>query len=54
MFTDFTPKFVKRYADIGSIMKEAFADYIKEVKEQSFPEEKHCYTMKEDVIEKLY
>lgn len=54
MFTDFTPKFVKRYADIGSIMKEAFADYIKEVKEQSFPEEKHCYTIKEDVIEKLY
>lgn len=54
MFTDFTPKFVKRYADIGSIMKEAFADYIQEVKEQSFPEEKHCYTMKEDVIEKLY
>ena len=54
MFTDCTPKFGKRYAAIGSIMKEAFADYIKEVKEQSFPEEKHCYTMKEDVIEKLY
>lgn len=54
MFTDFTPKFVKRYADIGTIMKEAFADYIREVKDQSFPEEKHCYTIKEEVIEKLY
>jgi len=54
MFTDFTPKFVKRYADIGTTMKEAFADYIREVKDQSFPEEKHCYTIKEEVIEKLY
>lgn len=54
MFTDFTPKFVKRYADIGSIMKDAFGQYIKEVKDQSFPEEKHCYTIKEEVIEKLY
>jgi 3-methyl-2-oxobutanoate hydroxymethyltransferase len=54
MFTDFTPKFVKRYADLGTQMKEAFASYIKEVKEVSFPEEKHCYTINEDVIEKLY
>ncbi|MCQ2491485.1 MAG: 3-methyl-2-oxobutanoate hydroxymethyltransferase [Lachnospiraceae bacterium] len=54
MFTDFTPKFVKRYADCGTIMRAAFADYIKEVKEVSFPEEKHCYTIAEDVIEKLY
>jgi 3-methyl-2-oxobutanoate hydroxymethyltransferase len=54
MFTDFTPKFVKRYADLGTQMKEAFSSYIKEVKEVSFPEEKHCYTINEDVIEKLY
>lgn len=54
MFSDFTPKFVKRYADIGSIMKDAFSSYIKEVQDQSFPEEKHCYTIKEEIIEKLY
>ncbi|MDO4170215.1 MAG: 3-methyl-2-oxobutanoate hydroxymethyltransferase [Lachnospiraceae bacterium] len=54
MFSDFTPKFVKRYADIGTIMKDAFSTYIKEVDEQSFPEEKHCYTINEEVIEKLY
>lgn len=54
MFSDFTPKFVKRYADIGTIMKDAFSTYIKEVEEQSFPEEKHCYTINEEVIEKLY
>lgn len=54
MFSDFTPKFVKRYADIGTIMKDAFKKYIEEVQDQSFPEEKHCYTIKEEVIEKLY
>lgn len=54
MFSDFTPKFVKRYADIGTIMKDAFTKYIEEVQDQSFPEEKHCYTIKEEVIEKLY
>ena len=31
MFSDFTPKFVKRYANIGEVMKEAFQNYIKEV-----------------------
>ena len=54
MFSDFTPKFVKKYADLGSIMKEAFTSYIEEVGEQKFPEDKHCYTSKEEVIEKLY
>lgn len=54
MFSDFTPKFVKKYADLGSIMKEAFTSYIEEVGEQKFPEDKHCYTIKEEVIEKLY
>jgi 3-methyl-2-oxobutanoate hydroxymethyltransferase len=54
MFSDFTPKFVKKYADLGSIMKKAFASYIEEVDQKAFPEEKHCYTIKEEVIEKLY
>lgn len=54
MFTDFTPKFVKRYSNMGEIMKEAFGTYISEVKNKQFPEEKHCYTIKEDIIEKLY
>lgn len=29
MFSDYTPKFVKRFAEVGSVMKEAFANYIK-------------------------
>lgn len=54
MFSDFTPKFVKRFADIGTVMREAFAAYDSEVKAGIFPEEKHEYTVSDDVLEKLY
>lgn len=54
MFSDFTPKFVKRFADIGTVMKDAFATYDREVKAGTFPEKKHEYTVSDDVLEKLY
>ncbi|MDE6626265.1 MAG: 3-methyl-2-oxobutanoate hydroxymethyltransferase [Lachnospiraceae bacterium] len=54
MFSDFTPKFVKRFADIGEIMKSAFAAYDEEVKAGSFPAKEHEYTISDDVLEKLY
>lgn len=54
MFSDFTPKFVKKYADIGSIMKQAFKEYINDINSGSFPEEKHTYKIDDDIIEKLY
>lgn len=54
MFSDFTPKFVKRFADVGEVMKSAFAAYKKEVSEGSFPAEEHTYTIDDEVIEKLY
>lgn len=54
MFSDFTPKFVKRYADIGEVMKEAFQNYIKEVQDGIFPAEENTYKVDDSVIEKLY
>ena len=54
MFSDFSPKFVKRYAEIGEIMKAAFAKYDEEVKAGVFPAEEHGYKIDDDVIEKLY
>ena len=54
MFSDFTPKFVKRFADIGTIMREAFATYDSEVKAGTFPSKEHEYTINEEIIEKLY
>lgn len=54
MFSDFTPKFVKRFANTGSIMTEAFKTYIKEVKEGTYPEKAHTYAINDEIIEKLY
>ncbi len=54
MFSDFTPKFVKRFADIGSVMKDAFRMYDAEVKAGSFPSHEHTYAIDDDIIEKLY
>lgn len=54
MFSDFTPKFVKRYANIGGVMKEAFQNYIKEVQDGIFPAEENTYKVDDSVIEKLY
>lgn len=54
MFKDYVPKFVKVFADTGTIMKQAFADYIKEVKEGTFPAEEHTYKIDDTIIEKLY
>ena len=54
MFSGFSPKFVKKYANIGDMMKEAFEEYNKEVKNGSFPSQEHTFKISEDVIEKLY
>ena len=54
MFSDFVPKFVKQFANVGDVMKEAFGNYIKEVQAGTFPEEKHTYSIADDIIEKLY
>lgn len=54
MFSDFTPKFVKRYANVGEVMREAFANYADEVASGVFPTEEHTYKIKDDVLEKLY
>ena len=54
MFSDFTPKFVKRYANIGEIMKEAFTQYFEEIRSGAFPGEEHEYKIDDDIIDKLY
>ena len=37
LFTDFLPKFVKKYASLGDDMKRAFTRYVKDVEDGSFP-----------------
>ncbi|MBN3347994.1 3-methyl-2-oxobutanoate hydroxymethyltransferase [Clostridium botulinum] len=54
MFSDFKPKFVKSFGNIGESIKDSVSQYIKEVKEAKFPEEKHAFKINDDVINKLY
>ena len=43
LFSDFTPKFVKRYAAIGAAIGEAAAAYAADVKSGAFPAPEHCF-----------
>lgn len=54
MFGDFKPKFVKRFGDVGAVMKEAFQKYSEEVKAGTFPAPEHTFKIDDDIIEKLY
>ncbi len=54
IFSDFKPKFVKRFADVGAAMREGIAGYIEEVKAGTFPAEEHTFKISDDVINKLY
>jgi len=53
LFDRFTPKFVKRYAEIGKIMQEAFVAFREEVKKGIFPAEEHSFMMKEEELFKI-
>jgi 3-methyl-2-oxobutanoate hydroxymethyltransferase len=50
----FTPKFVKKYADLHSVMLEAFKQYKQECEDRSFPAAGQTYAISDDVMEKLF
>jgi 3-methyl-2-oxobutanoate hydroxymethyltransferase len=43
LFTDFTPKFVKRYADLGGQVRSAVEAYCREVRDGTFPGPEHGF-----------
>ncbi|MEE9144648.1 MAG: 3-methyl-2-oxobutanoate hydroxymethyltransferase [Candidatus Binatia bacterium] len=43
LFDKFTPKFVKRYADLKGIMADAVKNFISDVRKENFPDEKHSF-----------
>lgn len=53
MFSNFIPKFVKRYANIGSQMTSAFTSYIDDVQKGEFPRIEHNFAISDEVINKL-
>jgi len=54
IYSDITPKFVKKYASLHGIIKEALQQYRDEVRHGVFPESQHSYGMDEEELRKLY
>lgn len=54
MYGDFTPKFVEKFADVGSVMRDGVKKYLDAVADGSFPREEHGFKIDDDVLEKLY
>ena len=53
-YTDgFTPKFVKKYADVHSVMLEAFRQYKADVEQRAFPAPDQTYAFDEEIMDKL-
>jgi len=53
LFPELRPKFVKTYLQGFPLFKSALSSYIKEVKEGSFPEEKHSFKLNPQILEEL-
>jgi len=43
LYSELTPKFAKRYAELGVTMKQAFEQYRDETEMSVFPGKEHCY-----------
>ena len=54
MFSGFTPTFVKRYTEAGTAIRDAVAQYAEEVRSGAFPSESQAFSMKEEVLKKIY
>lgn len=53
MFEAFTPKFVKKYANIGEQIVTALQTFIQDIDKGEFPAPEHCYTMPKSEVERL-
>ena len=52
LFTEFQPKFVKRYAKLADVIDGALAEFLSEVGEGKFPDDEHCYHLKDSELSK--
>ncbi|MCR4999884.1 MAG: 3-methyl-2-oxobutanoate hydroxymethyltransferase [Lachnospiraceae bacterium] len=53
MFSGMKPKFVKHFAEIGEIMRNAFATYDEEVKSGAYPAEEHTFKISDEVMDEV-
>ncbi|MGS0740134.1 3-methyl-2-oxobutanoate hydroxymethyltransferase [Pseudomonas sp. GG8] len=53
VFTDFKPKFTKRYAKLTEVAVEGIERYAAEVRTGASPDDDHSYTVKDDEYDKF-
>ena len=53
MFSDYQPKFVRHFADVGSVMRDAFAQYQEAVHDGSFPAKEHEFAISDEIMAQL-
>jgi len=53
LFERYTPKFVKKYANISAVILKAVEDFKNEVIQEKFPAIEHSFTIKEDEFKKI-
>ena len=54
LFEDFKPKFVKKYANVRELIKNAVTEYMSEVRDGKFPNDAHSFEMTEEESGRLY
>lgn len=54
MTSGFSPKFARRFAEVGDVMRKGFSDYIEAVGAGAFPADSETFHSGGDVIKKLY
>jgi len=53
LFQRYTPKFVKKYADLSSLILEAVLNFKQEVIQEKFPTPQHSFIIKEEEFKKI-
>ncbi|MDD4982003.1 MAG: 3-methyl-2-oxobutanoate hydroxymethyltransferase [Candidatus Omnitrophica bacterium] len=53
LFERYTPKFVKKYANLSSLILKAIEEYKDEVIKEKFPGKEHTFTIKEEELRKI-
>lgn len=53
LFAGYTPKFVKRYAEAGELIRRAVEAYAAEVRAGSYPDATHSFRMEADVLKRI-
>ncbi|MDP4796412.1 MAG: 3-methyl-2-oxobutanoate hydroxymethyltransferase [Rhodospirillales bacterium] len=53
VFTDFKPKFTKRYAKLTEVAVSGISEYVREVKAGKFPDDDHTYSVNDAEYEKF-